>query len=251
MTVDALVVAAPNLFRSSAPLHAIVTQAATHGIRAVVAAPGRPPAYALPPANDALAEAARGLLGVARLGRVDPLQGAAAVREVRRCLTELRCNGIFLHPGEEAFPLRAAVAVVAEAASHGATTVIATGHYGLSEPLQVLQLADAVPGANIVMTSGGQINISGLGMIDAWAALQRNDRLHVMVNGEYRQDYIERLVSDLDPRRVLFGSFSPYYDQGFELERVRSARMSDASRSLLEGGNAARLFVLDGQPDAA
>jgi predicted TIM-barrel fold metal-dependent hydrolase len=249
MTIDALVVAAPNLFRSSALLDVIVSGAKANGIRAVIAAPGRPFDYSLPPANDALAEAARGVAGVARLGRVDPLQGSAAVVEVRRCLTELGCKGIFLHPGEEAFPVRAAVAVVAEAASHGAATVIATGHYGLSEPLQVLQLADAVPGATIVMTSGGQINISGLSMIDAWAALRRNEALHVMVNGEYRQDYIERLITDLDPRRVLFGSFSPYYDQGFELARVRSAHMSATSRSLVESGNAARIFDLGCDPE--
>jgi predicted TIM-barrel fold metal-dependent hydrolase len=96
----------------------------------------------------------------------------------------------------------------------------------------------------VVLTSGGQINISGLSMIDAWSALGRNHNLHVMTNGEYRQDFIERLVRDLDPRRVLFASFSPYYDQAFEVARVRSAAMDPTSRGLVEGGNAGRLFGL-------
>ena len=54
------------------------------------------------------------------------------------------------------------------AAAHGAPDVIATGVYSLSEPLQVLRLAATVPEAVLVMTSGGQINISGLGTVDAW-----------------------------------------------------------------------------------
>jgi predicted TIM-barrel fold metal-dependent hydrolase len=242
--IDALVVAGPNLFRDTPGLPDLLTAAGRRGIEGLVVVPGRPPEYSLPPANDRLAQQAEGLSGVARLGRVDPNQKGAAVGEARRCLTELGCAGLFLHPGEEVFKARAAVAVLEEAAAWGAPVVVAAGLYGLSEPLQVLQLVAAVPEATVVMTSGGQTNISGLSMIDAWAALERNPRLHVLTNGEYRQDFIERLVRDLDPRRVLFGSFSPYYDQGFELARVGSAQMDDASRALVEGGNAGRLFGL-------
>jgi uncharacterized protein len=243
--IDALAVAAPNLFaRSSQDLTRLVRSGQDLGIDGHVVAPGRPPTYALPPANDALAEAAEGLPSVARLGRVDPHQGADAVAEARRCLDDLGCAGLFLHPGEEVFPVREAAAVVAEAADRGAPVVVATGTYALSEPLQLLELARAVPEAVLVMTSGGQINISGLSMVDAWAALTSSENLYVLTNGEYRQDYLERLVRDLDPGRLLFASFTPYYEQGFELRRVHSMQVTAEERDLVLGGNARRLFGL-------
>ncbi|HEX2072160.1 MAG TPA: amidohydrolase family protein [Geodermatophilus sp.] len=245
MVVDALAVAAPNLFMpGSGDVRHLVDAGRALGIEGHVVAPGRPPTYALPPANDRLAEAAEGLTSVARLGRVDPHQGSDAVAEARRCLDVLGCAGLFLHPGEEVFPIRQAAAVVAEAAVRGAPVVVATGTYALSEPLQVLDLARAVPDAVVVMTSGGQINISGLSMVDAWAALQSSANLHVMTNGEYRQDYLERLVRDLDPRRLLFASFTPYYEQAFELRRVHSMDVGAEDRALVLGGNARRIFRL-------
>jgi predicted TIM-barrel fold metal-dependent hydrolase len=244
MLIDALAIAGPNLFLTGPSLPELVAASSANGIDRLVVAPGRPFTYALPPANDQLAQEAEAWPDVARLGRVDPLQGRDAVVEARRCIRDLGCSGLFLHPGEESFRVRAAVDVLKEAADVGAPVVVAAGLYGLSEPLQVLRLATAVPDATLVMTSAGQINISGLGMVDAWAALERHSNLHVMVNGEYRQDFIERLVRDLDPRRVLFASFSPYYDQGFEVARIRSAAMDPGARSLVEGENAARLFGL-------
>ena len=92
------------------------------------------------------------------------------------------------------------------------------------------------------MTSGGQINISGLSMVDAWLALTTTPNLHVLTNGEYRQDFIERLASELDERRVLFASFAPVFDARFEVARIRSARLSDTARQAIEHDNAARLF---------
>ena len=94
------------------------------------------------------------------------------------------------------------------------------------------------------MTSGGQLNISGLGMADAWLALERAPNLHVMTDGVYRQAFIERLAEDLDPRRLLAGSFAPYFDLGYERRRVLSAHLAPAARALVEGGNAQRLFAL-------
>ncbi|MCU1615039.1 MAG: amidohydrolase 2 [Frankiales bacterium] len=241
MLFDALIVAGGNLFAPSQSLADVLAVARSYGVDAVVAAPGRPPEYALGPANDALAAEAEGLPEVVRLGRVDPLQGAQAVAEARRCLGTLGCAGLFLHPGEEYFPMRAARDVLRVAAEVGAPVVVAAGLYGLSEPLQILSAAQEVPDAPIVMTSGGQINISGLSMIDAWAALSRSRNLHVMTNGVYRQDFIEKLASEL-PGRVLFGSFSPYFEQGFEVTRIRCARMSAAARREVESAGALRLF---------
>lgn len=243
MKIDALSIVGPNLFRPTPGLDETLAEASALGITGIVAAPGRPRAYALPPANDALAISARDNTSVARLARVDPNQGGDAVAEVQRCVTELGCRGVFLHPGEEVFVIRNATAVARAAAQLDVPVVVATGHYALSEPLQVLDLAEAVPEATIIMTTGGQINISGLSMVDAWTALQRHENLCVMTNGEYRQDFIERLAIELDPKRVLYSTFAPYFHRGFETARIDSARLPDEVRRLVEHDNAERLFA--------
>lgn len=245
MIVDALVIAGENRFRGGHELSEHIEVAGRIGIDGLVAAPGRPIDYHLGPANDALAAAAETAdMPVARLGRVDPLDGDRCLAEAVRCLDELGCAGLFLHPGEEAFAVRVAGELIALAADREVPVVIAAGLYALSEPLQLLDLAGAHPTATIVMTSGGQINISGLGMIDAVFALERAPNLSVMTNGEYRQDFIERLATDLDPTRVLAGSFAPYFDMDYERRRVASARIQPDARLLVEGGNATRLFGL-------
>ena len=46
-----------------------------------------------------------------------------------------------------------------------------------------------------------------------------------MTDGVYRQDFIERIAGELDPRRLLAGSFAPYFDLRYERRRVVSARL--------------------------
>jgi predicted TIM-barrel fold metal-dependent hydrolase len=245
MIVDALMLLGENRFGPTLTVPSALAQCERLGIDKLVAAPARPLDYHLEPANERLAVAARGSGGrLAVLGRVDPLNAGAATAEARRCLDELGCVGLFLHPGEESFPVTAARHVFDVAAERRMPVVVATGWFALSEPLQVAQAAADVPDIPVVLTNGGQINISGLSMADAWLALISNGNLLVMTNGEYRQDFIERLASELSPERVLYASCAPVFDPVFEHKRIRSARMTDEARSAVEGGNAARLFHL-------
>lgn len=241
--IDALMLLGENRFGRTLTVDEALSFADEQGLDGIVAAPARPTGYHLEPANEALARAADGSAGrIIPLGRVDPLEGTRAIREAERCIRELGCAGLFLHPGEEACPVRLARPILVAASGMGVPVVIATGLFSLSEPLQVAELAVDVPGIAVVMTNGGQINISGLSMIDAWQALTTTPNLHVLTNGEYRQDFIERLASELDHRRVLYASFAPAFDLRFELARIRSARLSDAARAAIEHDNAERLF---------
>jgi predicted TIM-barrel fold metal-dependent hydrolase len=250
--IDALMLLGENRFGASLSPTTAIALAGELGIDRIVAAPARPLDYHLGPANSALAESAAASGGrIVRLGRVDPLDGERAVAEARRCLDELDCAGLFLHPGDEAFPVRAAGLLMRVAAEAGVPVVIATGIFARCEPLQVAELAAATPSVPVVMTSGGQINISGLSMVDAWEALVGTPNLYVMTNGEYRQDYIERLASDLDYERVLFASFAPDFDVRFEVARIRSARLTAQARQAIEQGNAARLFSITSAPGKA
>lgn len=246
--IDALMLLGENRFGPTITVADGLALADTLGLDAIVAAPARPMDYHLGPANTALAAAAAAASGrIVALGRVDPTDGDRAVREAIRCLDELGCVGVFLHPGEEAYPVRLARPVIDAIADRGRPVVVATGFPSQSEPLQVAEIAAAYPDLPFVLTTGGQINISGLSMIDAWLALTGTPNLSVMTNGEYRQDFIERLATDLDPTRVLYASFAPAFDARFEHARIRSARLAPADRELIEQVNAARLF---GSPPA-
>lgn len=250
--IDALMLLGENRFGPTLAIDRATQLAEELGLSAIVAAPARPLDYHLEPANEALAQSSAVSAGrLVALGRIDPLNGRAAVREAERCLRDLGCAGLFLHPGEEAFPVRLSRPVVEVAAAFAAPVVIATGAFALSEPLQVAELAAHVPGTVVIMTTGGQVNISGLSMVDAWMALSSSADLHVLTNGEYRQDFIERLASELDERRVLYASFAPAFDPAFELARIRSARLTPPARQAIEHENAARIFGLDIGPGPA
>ncbi|MFN8622638.1 MAG: amidohydrolase family protein [Chloroflexota bacterium] len=241
--IDALMLLGENRFGPTITADGALALADRLGLDAIVAAPARPHDYHLAPANDALAATAAASGGrIVALGRVDPTDGDRAVAEARRCLDELGCAGLFLHPAEECFPVRLARPVLDVLRGRGRPLVVATGFPSQSEPLQVAELAAAAPEVPVVLTTGGQINISGLSMVDAWLALTQTPNLLVMTNGEYRQDFIERLARDLDPARVLYASFAPAFDAAFERARIRAARMEPAARRAIEHDTAARLF---------
>lgn len=246
--IDALVLLGENRFGPSIAIQEGLRLADRLGLAAMVAAPARPLDYHLGPANTALAAEARRSDGrIVALGRIDPTDGDRAVAEARRCVDELGCAGLFLHPGEESYPVRRAAPVLAAVRGRNVPLVVATGFFGQSEPLQVAELAATAPDVPVVLTTGGQINISGLSMVDAWLALTSTPNLHVTTNGEYRQDFIERLAGELDPARVLYASFAPTFDAAFEIARIRSARLDGPARRAIEHDNAARLFRIGGR----
>lgn len=242
--IDSLVVLGENLLGPSLSVPECVSRGARLGIDGFVAAPARGKDYVLPAANDRLAAEAASVGNIRRLARVDPNQGNEAVAELRRCLGELGCAGVFLNPDEEAFRVQEAEQVVRTAAEAGVPVVIVAGIANRSEPLQVLDLAARVPDAQLILTSGGQINISGLSMVDAWAALTASPNISVLSNGEYRQDFLERIPRELGPERLMFASFAPYFEQPFEVARIRNIRYTLAEAAAIHHDNGARAFGL-------
>jgi predicted TIM-barrel fold metal-dependent hydrolase len=156
MMVDALMLLGENRFGPTLSVNEALGLCDELGFDAVVAAPARPMAYHLAPANEWLADAARENSGrLAALGRVDPLNGEEAIVEAARCLSQLECVGLFLHPGEEAFPITVARDVLGIAQQYGAPVVVATGYFSLSEPLQIAQLATDFPEVSVGHDHGG------------------------------------------------------------------------------------------------
>jgi predicted TIM-barrel fold metal-dependent hydrolase len=210
------------------------------GIDRCVIAPVLPEDLRLEPRNDRIAATrAEHPDRLSGFCRVDPRGGAKAVAELRRCARDLGLKGLLLHPMEEGYRINAprSVRLLREAGSLGLPVTVAAGYPWVSHALQVCSAARQAPDTTIVMSHGGHINISGLAQPDAFLALGSCTNLYVGTNGVYRQDFLEECVASFGPGRVVFLSMVPVFDQGFELDRVRSIKMDDERRALILGEN--------------
>jgi len=219
--------------------------------RAIVC-PVKPRGYHLGAANDLVAEAvAAGAGRLTGLARVDPLLGEEACAELERALAELGLRGLFLHPWEETFRVGdpCVLPVVDVARRHDVPVIVAAGYPWLSEALQVSALARRFPDVTFVATNGLQLNISGLGQVDAELALAEAGNLLVQTSGVYREDFLEGVVSRFGAHRVLYASSYPWLDQRLEIRRVQWAAFSEEETAALLGGNAAAVFGLASEAD--
>jgi predicted TIM-barrel fold metal-dependent hydrolase len=217
---------------------------ASDAARAIAVAP-KPPEYRFEPANDAVAELARAHPDrVTGLVRVDPWRPDAA-GEAERGLGELQLAGVFLHPWQECFRVNMPEvdAVVAVAAGHGVPVVIAAGFPWVSEALQAADLARRFPETPFVLTTGGQINISGLGQIDAELAVEQNGNVYLQTSGVYREDFITGVAARCGADRLLYASGFPQFEPRLERRRVEwAAELGEHDRRVIMWDNAARLF---------
>ncbi len=212
-----------------------------------LACPFRPLSYDLDAANIALADSIKDhpdrLVGAAR---VDPWQPGAC-ETLRRGFETLGLRALYLNPWEEHFcaDLEMLDPLMGIALDYSAPVIVATGYPWVSEALQVLKLARRWPDVAIVMTSGGQINITGLGQADATLALSRSQNLFIDTAGVYRQDFIEETIEAFGGDRVLLGSGSPYFDLRYEVKRVKLLKVPEDDLQAVHSGNARKLLGLN------
>jgi len=135
--------------------------------------------------------------------------------------------------------------LLARCAELNLPVLVATGYPWLSEAAQIGDLARRFPSVTIIMTHGGQINISGLGQADAMETLRRHPNVCMETSGVYRQDFLQDVATQIGDERVLFGSNSPLMDPRLEVARARWADLPASSKELILGGNAQRIFKLD------
>jgi uncharacterized protein len=226
MIIDAHVQIGKSIHGYELSPDALLTSMNEYGIDVSVVSPVQPYSYHLEPENNYVSEVVQKypekFIGFCR---VDPRQGSAAVAEVNRAVTTLHLRGLYLHPWEEGYQINAGfvVPVIQEASRHHIPVMIATGYPWVSHALQVADLAASVPDAKIIMTHGGQLNVSGRAQADAFLAMRSCPNIWIETSGVYRQDFIENVISEFGETRVLFGSNSPSMHQGFELDRILSA----------------------------
>ena len=245
MIVDALVYAGASLYGGGRALPELLEDARIAGLDRLVAAPAKASDYDLAGASELLAEACAASAGRAVcLARLDPWREDSAAR-LPGLMGHPAVRGLLLHPWEETFAANSqrAVALAAQAAALGYPVVVEAGHPLLAEALSLADLARQVDGT-VVMTRGGQVNMAGLAQQSADLALAAAPNLRALSAGMYRQDWLERCVEQFGAERLLHGSCAPVFDLGYELERVRRAKMGDDERAAVMGGNAMALFGL-------
>jgi predicted TIM-barrel fold metal-dependent hydrolase len=244
--VDSLTFVGESLVGRSQTAEELVARLDEAGIDRAVVAPAKPRGYHLGPANDAVAEAAAAHAGrLVGIARVDPLQREDAVAELERALG-LGLKGVLLHPWEETFRVNDSLVdpVVEVARRNGVPVVIASGYPWLSEGLQVGDLARRFPDVSFVATNGLQINIAGLGQLDAELALADNPNIVIQTSGVYREDFLEGIVERYGVERLLYASAAPQFEPRLELKRVEWAHFTDEQQQALLADNAARVFGL-------
>lgn len=215
-------------------------------IEMALACPLKPLSYDLNQANTDLANAIKAypdrLVGAFRL---DPWQ-IDAPKLGQRAVETLGLRALYLNPWEETFradlPLLDPLLALAE--EYSLPLLVAAGYPWLSEALQVSKLAQRWPRVAVVMTNGGQINISGLGQADATLALRQTPNLYMDTAGIYRQDFIEETIEEFGGERVLFGSGAPYFDQRYEIKRILLAKVDESGRQAVQNGTARGLLGL-------
>ena len=212
-----------------------------------LACPFKPLSSDLQQANKALSTAIEKhndrLVGAAR---IDPWQPDAA-QSLVQSVGELGMRALFLNPWEENFQADNPQLdeVMAAAEVRELPVLLSAGYPWLSEASQIARLASRWPQVPIIMTNGGQINISGLGQSAAALALSKHSNLSFDTAGIYRQDFIDEMVEKFYGSRVFFASGSPYFDQRYEILRVKLADMNEGYRRKLAGGNAVQLLGID------
>lgn len=90
-------------------------------------------------------------------------------------------------------------------------------------------------------------------LIHVWGEADVPDLLNILLepcSGSAECDKLEEGVEKIGAHRILFGTNFPALNPGVALSMVADARLSDADKRLILGGNAAKLFALE-RPEAA
>ena len=245
MIVDGLTILGTSINGYRLKAEGLLASMNSNGIDKSVVVPVQPKSYRLEPQNEAIAVTQLRypdrFIGFCR---IDPRQGEEAVTELRRCVLQLGLKGLLLHPMEEGYTITEdhVVRLVKEAGSLGVPVIVAAGYPWVAHALQIRSVAEQAEEATIIMSHGGQINISGLAQADAFLAMETCSNLYIGTNGVYRQDFLEECIEAFGPERVLFTSMSPVFHQGFELDRVNSVKMEESARPSVLGGNIIRIL---------
>lgn len=241
MIIDGLIHLGTSHFGSSLSVDEAIAAMDENGTDLAVAAPVHPRGANFSEANQHVLDAAATTGRFLPLARVDPWTGVAALVELERAVAA-GARGLFLNPAEEHFPANAPTVrpLVEMAAELGVSIAIAAGFHLYSEPPQLSELASWAPDVPVVLTNGGQFNISGGSNYDALLTLRDRPNVVVQTTAMYREDFL-RSVIEIGEDRLMFATAAPQFSWRYERARVDLAGLGSAEEPVL-GGTCARVF---------
>ncbi len=217
-------------------LHQLSSPHELHG--AVI--PLKPYDYLYPSVNADVAKIATQGKNWQQVLRVDPWRLSEAIELIQNSISRV----LYLHPFEEQFyPTHENVKrVIEEASGRNMKIMIASGYLPFSHSAQVWALLKDFPKTIFIITHGGQINVCGMHMQEAFEIFTRFENTFFETSGIYREDYIEEAIDKLGSDRVIFGSGAPYYDFKYEIKRMEFLRHDDTIKEKVIWHNGNSLF---------
>jgi len=166
-----------------------------------------------------------------------------AMDELRRCVIKLGMKGVKLHPWAQSFsPLEAFMDELGEEMENlGVPVEFHDGTPPYSSPLQIAHFAMKHPKLKVILGHAG--------LHDLWKeaiyAAERCPNVYLIPSGMPPHG-LRQALKRLSAERFLFGSdagFGDPYWQLFQLEKIRSLRLSPEEEALILGGNAERILA--------
>jgi len=171
--------------------------------------------------------------------------GQAVLDELERCVHDFGMCGMKIYSSR----LRS----VAE--PHMFPIAARAGELGLpilahADAREIGVLARAVPGATFIIAHLGE----GFTDTNMWQTLtMARSCPNVVLDLTSSQIYagmVEACVAAVGPQRVVFGVDMPLLEPEVQIQKVLSSSVDDETKALILGGNAARLFHLEGEKEA-
>jgi predicted TIM-barrel fold metal-dependent hydrolase len=242
MIIDALRYLGPARFHADVTVATTLVELDECGVDEAIVVTPKPPHGSMAAANDALLTAVKGEPRLTALTRIDPWE-PECVERLHDDPSWRASAGFLLHPFEEACSVIAAPAtrVFAELERLGRPTTVATGYANVSEGAQLALVAERFPDLPLILTTGGQLNMSGLAQQDALLALA-HPNVAVHTTGAYREDFLLHVLDRIGTDRLLFATLSPTFESRFELARVQLAHLDEDRRAAVLGITCLRRF---------
>lgn len=243
MKIDAGVFWGDSLYRNSVRIKELQEQMELYEIDQMVLRPLKPFDYDYPQANARLAEAVGKEVRFLGFARVNPWERNAPAQVAAAKADGL--VGLHLHPWEDNFVVDGSFMddTLQAAQEAGFPVYISAGYPCVSEPLQILEIANRFPKVNFIATHGAQLDMSGLSFDDALLLAQQAPNVKFDLSGVYRRDFIERLIRTSGEDHVIFGSNYPYMDIALEIVRIEAAKISDEVKDKIYYGTIKNLLT--------
>jgi predicted TIM-barrel fold metal-dependent hydrolase len=181
-------------------------------------------------------------LGILAIAVVTPSteRAVASVPEIARAGVRGFWLGADSWYGRAATPSAATAELVDAVARTGLPLLVPIAEWG--DATAIGRLTEGL-GVAVILVGAHYTHIA-----DDLAAANRYPQLHLETSGLAHLGAIERVVAAVGAERLLFGSGMPQRPPSAPLEAVVAARIGDADRRAILGGNAQRLFGLPMTP---